>query len=135
MITTIRMQEGCVCVTARRATYWCACVSGNVRACNSNLECQLGHTYPLLLLASFLFSVLLFQHFTSLLLPALKPMRARVHSKKRSEPFLQLFSANHPPSPPPLCSLFFHFSITFSDLLFFLPYLEKEDAVYTQKHA
>lgn len=127
MITAIRMQEGCVRHCVRMS------VCGNVRACNSNLECQLGHTYPLLLLASFLFSVLLFQHFTSLLLPALKPMRAMVHSKKRSEPFLQLFSANHP--PPPLCSLFFHFSITFSDLLFFLPYLEKEDVVYTQKHA
>lgn len=58
-----------------------------------DLECQLGHTYPLFLVASFL---LPFQHFTSFLPPGLKPTRATVHSRKRSESFFLLYCANQP---------------------------------------
>lgn len=71
-----------------------------------DLECQLGHTYPLFLVASFL---LPFQHFTSFLPPGLKPTRATVHSRKRSESFFLLFCANHPPTPFYPQQLCFHF--------------------------
>lgn len=55
--------------------------------------------WPLSLFHSFISTFYL----PSLLPPRLKPTRATVHSRKRSEPFLLLYSANHPPTPlPPL---------------------------------
>lgn len=91
-----------------------------------DLECQLGHTYPLLLLASFPLPFFYFNILPpSLPPPWLKPMRASVHSKKRSEPFLLLFSANQPRTTlPPLSrhhSLFYFTRTVLPDLLLFVP--------------
>lgn len=76
------------------------CGSGSGRATHASphspdLECQLGHTYPLWL-ASFPPPFFYFNILPLLSPPRLKPMRAAVHSRKRSEPFLLLFSATPP---------------------------------------
>lgn len=73
----------CWCLSGRACLFW-ACALAPV------LECQLVHTYPLFPLASFPLPFFYFNVLPPLSPPGLKPTRAAVHSKKRSEPFFSI---------------------------------------------
>lgn len=86
-------EDVCVCGCVRVTHVWVCELEFFFSCPGSDLECQLGYTYPLSLLASLPLS---FYYYSILRPPGPKSVRAAVHSRKRSEPFLLLFSITPP---------------------------------------
>lgn len=104
----------CVCASERA----CCVFLCTVLTLNVNWDTLIHFfCWPLSLFCSFISTFYLAPSSST----GLKPMRATVHSRKRSEPFRLLFSSNHPMTNPAATPLSFYspaLSLVYYDCLF-----------------